>query len=275
MKITRNEQFNSYEVEFDGKPSEEIRTLLKTNSYRWHGIKKVWYGYKDIAEQLNGDHTPTEAPKQTEKGYTIDKALIKEYAELYGRGNKGDAEYMEKRTAAVIRLNDGLLVAIEKPRIQKHFCFNRDCNGISTEETEQQADEMAEYASTDESYFLGENLQPILEDYKQFATEEITDEDIRKNYYFNRTKYKSPAVHKKHYLRHDERMAYISFYDDPEKICGGEDKKPEEARWLEPNEIDEIKKAYKQVIADFKKRLQTYLKKYGLSKLKVWTYYSD
>lgn len=43
--ITNNEQFNSLEVMFDGKPSEEIRTALKTLKFRWHGVKKVWYGY--------------------------------------------------------------------------------------------------------------------------------------------------------------------------------------------------------------------------------------
>ena len=43
--ITNNEQFNSLEIMFDGKPSEEIRTALKALKFRWHGVKKVWYGY--------------------------------------------------------------------------------------------------------------------------------------------------------------------------------------------------------------------------------------
>lgn len=33
--------------------------------------------------------------------------------------------------------------------------------------------------------------------------------------------------------------------------------------------------AYKKVLADFEKRLQTYLKRYGLTKLNTWTYLSD
>lgn len=200
--------------------------------------------------------------------------LIKEYAELYARGNKSSYDYMLKDNAAVIELNDGLLFAIEKPRIQKHFCFARDCNGISTEETEQAADDMAEYASTQASYFIEKNMRPILEDYKRFATDEITADDVKWSYSWERAKYKSPAVHGKKYIGHSERLAYVNFYDDPEKICGGE-KKPDDFRWLESNEIEAIKEAYKKVIADFEKRLQTYLKKYGLTKLKVWTYYSD
>lgn len=52
--IAKNETFNSFELTFDGKPSEEVRELLKANGYRWHGMRRIWYGYKDISEQLFG-----------------------------------------------------------------------------------------------------------------------------------------------------------------------------------------------------------------------------
>ena len=43
--ITNNPQFNSLEITFDGKPSEEIRNALKALKFRWHNVKKCWYGY--------------------------------------------------------------------------------------------------------------------------------------------------------------------------------------------------------------------------------------
>lgn len=43
--ITNNTKFNSLEISFDGKPSVEIREALKALKFRWHGQKKVWYGY--------------------------------------------------------------------------------------------------------------------------------------------------------------------------------------------------------------------------------------
>ena len=43
--ITKDQQYNSIEISFDGKPSEAIRTALKEMRFRWHGVKKVWYGY--------------------------------------------------------------------------------------------------------------------------------------------------------------------------------------------------------------------------------------
>ena len=43
--ITKNEQFNSIEISFDSKPSAEVREALKALRFRWHSVKKVWYGY--------------------------------------------------------------------------------------------------------------------------------------------------------------------------------------------------------------------------------------
>jgi Large polyvalent protein associated domain 29 len=38
-----NEELNGIELFFDGKPSEEVRSNLKSNGFRWSGYKKCWY----------------------------------------------------------------------------------------------------------------------------------------------------------------------------------------------------------------------------------------
>lgn len=43
--IAVNPQFNSIEISFSEKPSEQIREALKALKFRWHGVKRVWYGY--------------------------------------------------------------------------------------------------------------------------------------------------------------------------------------------------------------------------------------
>lgn len=43
--ITANTAYNSVEIDFAEKPSEAIRAALKALRFRWHGVKKVWYGY--------------------------------------------------------------------------------------------------------------------------------------------------------------------------------------------------------------------------------------
>lgn len=51
--IRSNQQFNSKEIFFDDKPSEAIRTALKDLKFRWHSIKKCWYGYAEENEIVN------------------------------------------------------------------------------------------------------------------------------------------------------------------------------------------------------------------------------
>lgn len=43
--ISKNPQYNSVEITFPGKPSEAIRDALKALKFRWHSVRRVWYGY--------------------------------------------------------------------------------------------------------------------------------------------------------------------------------------------------------------------------------------
>jgi hypothetical protein len=45
--------------------------------------------------------------------------------------------------------------------------------------------------------------------------------------------------------------------------------------FLNDEDIEKIKEALEEEKTKFKKRLETYLKKYGTSKLKVWSYWRD
>lgn len=72
--IKNNEQFKSIELYFEGKPSEETRNILKSNGFRWHGIKKCWYGFKDaetISALLNGSSANNQEVKQEETSEKI------------------------------------------------------------------------------------------------------------------------------------------------------------------------------------------------------------
>ena len=54
--ITDNAEYGSLEITFEGKPSQAVRDVLKENKFRWHKVKKVWYGKADrstITEALN------------------------------------------------------------------------------------------------------------------------------------------------------------------------------------------------------------------------------
>lgn len=70
--ITKNAQFNSLEILFQTKPSAEIRDALKSLRFRWHSVKKCWYGYAEetaIRALLDGhpiEAKPEQAPEQAE-----------------------------------------------------------------------------------------------------------------------------------------------------------------------------------------------------------------
>lgn len=69
--INTNTEFNSTEISFEGKPTEAIRDALKALRFRWHSVKKVWYGYKtreEVEAAIKGETAKTKtAPKKTEK----------------------------------------------------------------------------------------------------------------------------------------------------------------------------------------------------------------
>ena len=91
--ITNNNQFGSVEISFNEKPSEEIRAALKAQKFRWHSVKKVWYGYADaetLAAILGG-----EAPAQEPKGKrpaakAATKATAQNHVRIYWNGIKID-----------------------------------------------------------------------------------------------------------------------------------------------------------------------------------------
>lgn len=68
--IAVNPQFNSIEISFSEKPSEQIREALKALKFRWHGVKRVWYGYSTEAEAraaIEGKAAQNKASKPAQK----------------------------------------------------------------------------------------------------------------------------------------------------------------------------------------------------------------
>lgn len=78
--IKTNPEFNSSEIYFEGKPSEAIREALKALRFRWHGVKRCWYGYRDEAAiRAAIDGKPTDA-----KPEKVAKAAVNKYGVKIG-----------------------------------------------------------------------------------------------------------------------------------------------------------------------------------------------
>ena len=89
--ITNNKDFGSIEISFDCKPSEALREALKSLRFRWHSVKKVWYGYKteeevkkaieslEMVENGNTEEKTESKPKQAKKQAGTEQNYIKIY----------------------------------------------------------------------------------------------------------------------------------------------------------------------------------------------------
>lgn len=77
--IALNSEFNSLEITFDGKPAQEVRDALKALKFRWHSVKKVWYGYASEEEAraaIDGGMVEKITAKKPEKPAAQDHVRI-------------------------------------------------------------------------------------------------------------------------------------------------------------------------------------------------------
>ena len=87
--ITKNPAFNSIEITFDGKPAEAVRDALKALRFRWHNVKRVWYGYTDeetaraAIEGKNGAQKPAKPAEKKTTRINLD-GLEKNKKTAYG-----------------------------------------------------------------------------------------------------------------------------------------------------------------------------------------------
>ena len=79
-EITANEAFKSFEISFDEKPSEAVRDALKALRYRWHSVKKIWYGYSDektVREAIENAEGVKAEKKVEKKAVKVNKYGVK------------------------------------------------------------------------------------------------------------------------------------------------------------------------------------------------------
>lgn len=65
-EIKQNIEYHGYEIYFEGKPAEEVRNALKALRFRWHSIKKCWYGRATESEIIKTINEATPEEEQTE-----------------------------------------------------------------------------------------------------------------------------------------------------------------------------------------------------------------
>lgn len=186
------------------------------------------------------------------------KTLMAEYINEVSKAWKNDMiEYFRKKVSSLHRLSNGGIIAFEKPSIETSFCFGYHDSAYDNDSYDE-ANRMARHASESEEYFLNENLK--------YFDNKIRDlEDLSNDYYIFRESYCSQTeplnVWKYVCLSSWRVEEQRSHFADLTKCCD--------------TDRNIIIDAVKQEREKFEKRLKTYLKRYGLSKVKSWSYWRD
>ena len=187
------------------------------------------------------------------------KELYRQEAAAYWKDAKM-IDYCMKKAAYIVELEGGKYTIIDKPSISKEFCFGYGYCGVSTEEDYQDAANMARYARTEIDYFMDYNLKGLDE-----ALENLKDESLEVYSFVGYTGQREDTK------RRSFRITEL--WDNPEY-------KP--YMWQMPDlhkltdqERQALIAGYEEVRKAFVKRLQAYLKRYGLSKVRSWAYLSD
>ena len=180
------------------------------------------------------------------------KALKEEYKELLKDvwNDEKMIDYCLKKNELLIKTEKGYILGIEKQSIKKDFCFGYRLNSSNTDEYDA-ANRMANHVQSDADYFVAENMKKFNEYIEEFA-----DKDNR--FFFQNNYYSQ----KNNILKNVNCVS--CFY--PEKPG---------MEFISENDRELILSAYKECAERHAKKVQTYLKRFGTSKVRSWSYWED
>lgn len=273
--ITRNEAYNSLEISFDGKPAEAVRDALKALRFRWHGKRRVWYGYTDeetARAAIEGAGTEA-APVAKVPAPVIDKAELRRQFEK-AWNNPRMVDYCVKKVAAVATLPTGEIITIDRQSIETRFCFGESGYDYDA------AQAAAQHAMTSEDYFKRENMKHFAD--LLHAIDEAADimGHAPRLVIYTGGAYTGQSA--------DCALRNFGFAKlcDVIEACGGSchlEELPgrelvircQACRIATAEELAIIRAAVQSAAAAHEKRVEIYLKRYGTSKVHAWTYWRD
>ena len=166
-------------------------------------------------------------------------------------------DFCTKKAEVVFKTEKGFFCEVEKTDIKKDFCFGYSLSRYDSEDYDN-ANSMAAHAKKSVDYFKEENLKK-LNDCINFYSD-TSNELYFQNHYINQ---------KNNVLKN---VVSFEYWNEPKDIFSKEFK---EYTPVSDKDRELIVAAYKKELELFTKRLETYIKKYGLSKVKSWSYWRD
>jgi hypothetical protein len=196
----------------------------------------------------------------------LKQAVIDEFTRMYPDAEL--AKYATSKIAEVVRLDNGMLVVIEKQPIKKHFCFGYGAFGMTYDE----AVKAQRNASTNKEYFLRENMREY-EDLLACVSAP----------YGGKTRFTYVLVgtrsDKLKYIEKCRLVSIVEAYGGAVYLheTKGDFVTMDNRRVYIPTDADRraIQSGVSEAMAQHKKKVESYLKRYGLDKVRAWTYWQD
>lgn len=208
----------------------------------------------------------------------VDKEMLRnEFSKAWDSERMID--YCTNKVAAYATLPDGKIVVVDKESIETDFCFGE--SGYDYDD----AQDMAAYASKSEEYFRKENMKHFdswissLEDVLETENSITSDYPqcmlgISLSVYTGQTEDCNLSGISWHKLCDviDDCGGTANLYTLSGKILNHYGHK---YRIATKEEIKLILEAYKEAAQAHEKKVNTYLKKYGMNHVRTWTYWRD
>lgn len=249
--------------------TRSIKDDLKRLGGTWNGHLKCGAGWifsrkklADVTSFINGQGRNTDTvtmpvatmatTKSSADGMTEENK--RDFFDLVSKHVKGDEsyfKYFKGITAAIIRLDCGKLAYIKKPKIETQFCYAEGGQWGTMEA----ALSCCEKAENDQNHFIDSNMKDILHEIEEVKKDKRPGREM--NLYFFELQNSGFG-----------EINLLSDYDIDKFNYRNIIK-------LTDSDRQKYISALESVRDSFRKRLDTYLKRYGLSKVHAWTYYGD
>ena len=186
-------------------------------------------------------------------------ALRAEYVKVWGMNDKGMVDYEMREQSHAVRLSDGTFYVVPKMKIRKQFGFGYDTDYTGHECSD--AAEREDKFMKDNSAFIKANLEPLDAEVDRFMKKDREGKAV----------YAVPA-----YNRGNGAISHVlvTWPDEMHTYHDGFTKE-KDCHMLTRQDVAKILLCLRMERHDFLKRLNTYLKKYGMSKVKTYTYWKD
>ena len=191
-------------------------------------------------------------PKKNE---AIEEAKA-EYVKVWKNDEKM-VKFCQNEISNAVKLSDGRIVVVEKQKLETSFCFGYSTCGQGVDYDE--ANDAAHVASTSEKYFREQNLAYFKKTIDMLKGEKKKSWD--RDAYLSHSIYSGTPIN-------IHKVVGLYYCDFVEQRHG---------HYTEMSDADRklVIAMYEEEMEKMNKRLDAYLKRYGLSKLNVWTYWRD